>query len=126
MKFTLKEELDSISYWFEDDFGPADFDFELTLDDKYNLVDELLKTYSKEKLEGILENFIHEENPDYESLDIKEQTEALKEILFDHLDEFSEDAESFFHDDAYEQFKETEDYREDPYSYYGVSPRDFY
>ena len=126
MKFILKEELDSISYWFEDDFGPADFDFELTLDDKYNFVDALLKTYSKEKLEEILQNFIHEEYSDYESLSVEEQTQALKEILFDHLDEFSEDAESFFYDDAYEQFKETEDYREDPYSYYGVSPRDFY
>ena len=125
MKFILKEYLNSISYWFGK-YDDEQFEFEPTIDDEHNFMEAVLKNYSKETLEEVLGKFIHEEYPDYDSLDLEEQMEAIKEVLFDHLDEFSDDAEEFFEADAYEQYKDSAEYEKDPYAYYGVNQRDFY
>ena len=122
MKFKLKESLNSIFYWFDDDgWGSADFEFEPTLDNEYNFREELLKTYSKETLEEILSQFLHEDYPDYDSFDIETQTELLKDELLDHLDEFSEDAKNFFEDAAYELYIQGEEYEKEFYPQYRLT-----
>lgn len=124
MKFKLNEELYSIYYDFSDEGG---FDFEPTLDDKNRFLDSLLRQYSKNKLEDVIkDNVSNAFSDEYASLSVEEQTDELRDILFDNLDLFDEDAYTFFYDDAQEQYSDSEDYRNNPYSYNGVSPRDFY
>lgn len=52
----------------------------------------------------------------------------LEEFINDCLDEdddFIDMAKDMFRDDAYEEYKETMEYRRDPYGYYGVHISDF-
>lgn len=126
MKFKLKESLSTIHYFLYpggEDREEVEWEFEPSLWDEYEFRDAIMKQYSKETLEEILKEYLPS---DYSTLTIEEQTKELKDLVLEYLDLFDEDAEDFFYDAALEQYYDAEDYRKDPYSYNGVSPRDFY
>lgn len=123
MKFTLKENLNTIYYtlypsW--DGSGEIEWEYEPTLFDEKRFTDAIMKTYDKDTLEEILKDVLFD---DYFDLPIEEQLEELKDLVFENIDLFDEDAYDFFYEDAVEQYEEQSSYGSDNGS--GMSDRDF-
>lgn len=54
--------------------------------------------------------------------------EDLIELVMDSMDEncFEEELAEYFEKEAYDEYRETCDYKKDPYGYYGLNERDFH
>lgn len=120
MKFQLVEGIDSINYY---DIGKNDYDvfvYELSLVDEYEFRDYIMKTHSKASLE---DKFADQLPEDYAQLTTKNQESDLRDIVFENLEEFEDEAYEFFYDDAVQAYEEMEEYGSDNGS--GMRDRDF-
>lgn len=123
MKFILKESLNTIYYTLFPSWngeGEVEWEYSPTLDDEKRFTDVIMKTYSKDTLEELLKDALSD---DYLNLEIEEQTAELRDLVFENLDLFDEDAYDFFYDDALEDYEEQSSYGNDNGS--GMSDRDF-
>lgn len=112
----------TIMYNFGDDYHDECFEYEL--DDLGDFIDSL----STDELIDFAMNHL---NKDDELRDeLLSNDFLLKEVINDFEDDFIEEyrdsIEDFYRDDAFEQYEDCKEYSRDPYSYYGVSRKDFF
>lgn len=124
MKFILKESLSTIYYtlfpsW--DGSGEVDWEYDPTIEDEERFTTELMNKYSKDTLEDVVKEYLPS---DYHNLSLEDQLSELKDIVFENLELFDEDAYDFFYDNAVEDYEEQSDYGSDNGS--GMRPSDFY
>lgn len=122
----------TLTYFIGDDYHDDSFEYECDLED-------FIETLSKEELvnfvyETIDSNIITSWKLPSNDEELRELLNNDEELLRDLVNEyynelydwFEEEIKDFFYDDAIESYGDSQEYARDPYTYCGVSRKDFY